>query len=115
MIKTKYTPDSLKAPFPFWDGNGSENLAAALLSDDMSLDELVKADNFCRVPAVAPATMLQVKQIVTGEIIIINYGILNYYISLKDSVMIIIHISVANFWLLQTNKKAKDLINSTSY
>ena len=67
MIKTKYTPDSLKAPFSFWDGNGSETLvAAALLSDDMSLDELVKADNFCRVPAVAPATMLQVKQIVTG-------------------------------------------------
>ena len=81
MIKTKSTPDSLKASFPFWDGNGSETLAAALLSDDTSLDELVKADNFCRVPAVAPATKLQVKQIVTGEIIIINYGILNYYIS----------------------------------
>ena len=90
-------------------------MAAALLSDDMSLDELVKADNFCRVPAVAPATMLQVKQIVTGEIIIINYGIFKLLYLIQFSVMIIIHISVANFWLLQTNKKAEDLIKSTSY
>lgn len=64
-------------------------MAAALLSDDMSLDELVKADNFCRVPAVAPATMLQVKQIVTGEIIIINYGIFKLLYLIQVSVMII--------------------------